>query len=211
VTWLLTAGAIALVVYGVSPMSSIAYTDREIAVVDFSALGPKEKNNALVAGSSAGQITRLRAPDVRYVPTPQNVVEAMLEMAHVTSADVVYDLGSGDGRIPITAATKYGARGVGIEIDAFHNRDAIDHLARAGVGDRVRFLNQDLFAVNISEATVVTLFLLPRLNLQLIPKFQRELRRGTRVVSHKFDMGDGWPPDLSRDVDGLMIYLWTIR
>ena len=164
-----------------------------------------------VASSSARQITRLRPPDVRYVPTPQNVVEAMLELAHVTSADVVYDLGSGDGRIPITAATKYGARGVGIEIDAFHNRDAIDNLARAGVGDRVRFLNQDLFDVNISEATVVTLFLLPRLNLQLIPKFRRELRPGTRVVSHKFDMGDEWPPEQSRDVDGLMIYLWTIR
>ena len=132
-------------------------------------------------------------------------------LAHVTSADVVYDLGSGDGRIPITAAKKYGARGVGIEIDSFHNRDAIDNLARAGVGNRVRFLNQDLFEVNISEATVVTLFLLPRLNLQLIPKFRRELRPGARVVSHKFDMGNEWPPEQSRDVDGLMIYLWTIR
>src|SRR5712691_9691671 len=96
---------------------------------------------------SALQITRLRAPDVKFVGTPQNVVEAMLELAHVTASDVVYDLGSGDGRIPITAAKKYGARGVGIEIDSFHNRDALDNLARAGVGDRVRFLNQDLFDV----------------------------------------------------------------
>jgi SAM-dependent methyltransferase len=165
----------------------------------------------LVAPPSARQIKRLKAPDVKFVPTPQSVVDAMLELAHVTPADVVYDLGSGDGRIPITAANKYGARGVGIEIDMFYLRDAYDNLVRAGVGDRVRFLNEDLFESNISEATVVTLFLLPRLNLQLIPKFKRELRPGTRIVSHKFDMGDEWPPEQSRDVDGLMIYMWTIR
>jgi hypothetical protein len=164
----------------------------------------------LAAPPGAGQ-TRLRPPDVKYVPTPQSVVEAMLALAHVTAADVVYDLGSGDGRIPITAATKYGARGVGIEIDSFHNRDALDNLARAGVGDRVRFLNQDLFETDISEATVVTLFLLPRLNLRLMPKLKKELKRGARIVSHKFDMGDEWPPEQTQDVDGLMIYLWTIR
>jgi SAM-dependent methyltransferase len=166
---------------------------------------------ALVPSPSALQIKRLRAPDVKFVPTPQSVVDAMLELAHVTPADVVYDLGSGDGRIPITAAKKYGARAVGIEIDMFYLRDAYDNVARAGVGDRVRFLNEDLFESNISEATVVTLFLLPRLNLQLIPKFKRELRPGTRIVSHKFDMGDEWPPEQTQDVDGLMIYLWTIK
>ncbi|HEY7290125.1 MAG TPA: methyltransferase domain-containing protein [Vicinamibacterales bacterium] len=154
---------------------------------------------------------RLPQPDVRYVPTPQNVVEAMLDLAHVTSADVVYDLGSGDGRIPITAAQKYGARGVGIEIDAFHLRDAYDNLKKAGVGDRVQFLNQDLFASDISEATVVTLFLLPQVNERLKPKLQRELRPGTRVVSHLFRMGDDWPPEQSREIDGTTIYLWTIR
>jgi len=164
----------------------------------------------LVAPSSA-QIKRLKAPDVKFVPTPQSVVDAMLDLAQVTPADVVYDLGSGDGRIPITAAKKYGARGVGIEIDMFYLRDAYDNLTRAGVGDRVRFRNEDLFESNISEATVVTLFLLPRLNLQLIPKFKRELKPGTRIVSHKFDMGDEWPPEETRDVDGLTIYLWTIR
>jgi hypothetical protein len=164
----------------------------------------------LAAPPGAGQ-TRLRPPDVKYVPTPQSVVEAMLALAHVTAADVVYDLGSGDGRIPITAARKYGARGVGIEIDSFHNRDALDNLARAGVGDRVRFLNQDLFETDISEATVVTLFLLPRLNLRLMPKLKKELKRGARIVSHKFDMGDEWPPEQSQDVDGLVIYLWTVR
>jgi SAM-dependent methyltransferase len=165
----------------------------------------------LVAPSSATQITRLRPPDVKFVGTPQNVVEAMLDLARVTPADIVYDLGSGDGRIPITAAKKYGARGVGIEIDPFHLREAKDNLANAGVGDRVRFLNEDLFQADIHEATVVTLFLLPKLNLQLIPKFRRELARGTRIVSHKFDMGDDWPPEQSQDVNGLMIYLWTIR
>ena len=165
----------------------------------------------LVASAGARQITRLRPPDVRFVPTPQSVVDAMLELAHVTAADVVYDLGSGDGRIPITAAKKYGARGVGIEIDSARIREAADNVVKAGVGNRVRFINQDLFEANIGEATVVTLFLLPRLNLQLMPKLKRELRRGTRVVSHQFDMGDEWPPERSQDVDGLMIYLWTIR
>jgi cyclopropane fatty-acyl-phospholipid synthase-like methyltransferase len=154
---------------------------------------------------------RLRAPDVKYVPTPQSAVEAMLELARVTADDIVYDLGSGDGRIPITAAKKYGARGVGIEIDRFYLRDAMDNLAKAGVADRVTFLNQDLFESDISPATVVTLFLLPRLNQQLIPKLKRELRPGTRVLSHQFDMGDQWPPEQTRDVNGLTIYLWTIR
>jgi SAM-dependent methyltransferase len=164
----------------------------------------------LVAPAGARQ-TRLRPPDVKYVPTPQSVVEAMLTLARVTAADIVYDLGSGDGRIPITAAKQFGARGVGIEIDSFHNRDALDNLAKAGVGDRVRFLNQDLFEADISEATVVTLFLLPRLNLRLMPKLKKELKRGARIVSHKFDMGDEWPPEQTRDVDGLEIFLWTVR
>jgi SAM-dependent methyltransferase len=160
---------------------------------------------------SALQITRLRPPDVKFVGTPQNVVEAMLTLAKVTPVDVVYDLGSGDGRIPITAAKLFGARGVGIEIDPFHLRIARDNVAKAGIGERVTFLNEDLFQADIHDATVVTLFLLPKLNLQLIPKFRRELRPGTRIVSHKFDMGDDWPPEQSQDVNGLMIYLWTIR
>jgi len=168
----------------------------------------------IVAGgiaAASGAQTRLRPPDVKYVPTPQSAVEAMLELAQVTANDVVYDLGSGDGRIPITAAQKYGARGVGIEIDSYYLRFAFDNLAKAGVADRVVFLNQDLFESDISPATVVTLFLLPRLNQQLIPKLRRELRPGTRVVSHQFDMGEQWPADDTRDVNGLTIYLWTIR
>ena len=164
-----------------------------------------------VSPAGARQIARLRPPDVKFVATPQSVVEAMLELAHVDAADVVYDLGSGDGRIPITAAKKYGARRVGIEIDMRLIRVSMDNLAKAGVGGRVRFVNQDLFEADISEATVVTLFLLPRLNLQVMPKLKRELKPGTRVVSHYFHMGDEWPPEQSQDVDGLMIYLWTIR
>jgi predicted O-methyltransferase YrrM len=167
---------------------------------------------ALVAPAiDAAAQTRLRPPDVRYVPSPPSVVDAMLQLARVTPEDIVYDLGSGDGRIPIAAAQRYGARGVGIEIDPFHIRDAWDNLAKAGVGDRVVFLNQDLFDTDISEATVVTLFLLPRLNLQLLPKLKRELRPGARVVSHQFDMGPEWPPEQTMDVNGLTIYLWTIK
>ena len=156
-------------------------------------------------------IPRLPQPDVKYVPTPQNVVDAMLDLARVTSRDVVYDLGSGDGRIPITAALRYGARGVGIEIDPFQLRYAFDNLKKAGVGDRVRFLNQDMFEADISEATVVTLFLLPQVNQRLMPKLRRELRRGTRIVSHQYDMGDQWPPEQTREITGLTIYRWTIK
>ena len=159
----------------------------------------------------APQLARLRAPDVKFVASPDSVVDAMLELAHVSAADVVYDLGSGDGRIPIAAAQKYGARGVGIDIDPIRVREANDRLAKAGVGDRVRFINQDLFEANIGEATVVTLFLLPRLNVRLLPKLKRELPRGARIVSHQFDMGPEWPPEETRDVEGLTIYLWTIR
>jgi SAM-dependent methyltransferase len=166
---------------------------------------------ALVSSLAALPQGPARAPDVKYVATPQNVVEAMLDLARVTPADVVYDLGSGDGRIPITAALKYGARGVGIEIDPFHLRDARDNVARAGVADRVRFVQADLFTSDISGATVVTLFLLPHVNQRLMPKLTTELRPGARVVSEVFDMGDAWPPDESRDVNGLRLFLWTIR
>jgi cyclopropane fatty-acyl-phospholipid synthase-like methyltransferase len=164
-----------------------------------------------LAAPSSAQFAPLRAPDVKFVPSPDSVVEAMLKLARVTAADVVYDLGSGDGRIPITAAKEYGARGVGIEIDPIRIREANDNLKKAGVGDRVRFIQQDLFEADIREATVVTLFLLTRLNQQLMPKLKRELRPGTRIVSHQFRMDDTWPPEESQDVDGLMIYLWTIR
>ena len=166
---------------------------------------------ALAAVSASAQFKGTKQPDVRYVPSPDSVVEAMLQLAHVTSTDVVFDLGSGDGRIPIAAAQRYGAFGVGVEIDAKLNRRAEDNAKAAGVADRVRFLTQDLFETDLTQATVVTLFLLPRINQELMPKLRRELRPGTRIVSHQFDMGDQWPPEQSRDVSGLMIYLWTVK
>jgi len=162
---------------------------------------------ALVAPSSAQQAP-LRSPDVIFVPTPQEVVDAMLKLAKVTKNDVVYDLGSGDGRIPITAAKTYGARGVGIDIDPQRIKEATENLKNAGVGDRVKFLNQDLFTTDISEATVVTLYLLPSLNLKLMPKLNKELKPGTRIVSHAFDMGDAKPVE-TLNVNGRTVYFWT--
>src|SRR6187455_1388702 len=151
----------------------------------------------------------LRSPDVIFVPTPQEVVDAMLKLAKVSASDVVYDLGSGDGRTPITAAKTYGARGVGIDIDPQRIKEAMENLKTAGVADKVRFLNQDLFTTNISEATVVTLYLLPSLNLKLLPKLNAELKPGTRVVSHAFDMGTAKPQE-TLNINGRTIYYWTI-
>ena len=152
----------------------------------------------------------LREPDVIYLPTPPAVVAAMLKVANVGPGDVVYDLGSGDGRIPIAAVKDFGAaRATGIDINPERIKEANANLRTAGVGDRVRFLNEDLFEANISEATVVTLYLLPSLNLKLQPKLLKELRPGTRIVSHAFDMGD-WKPERTLTVDGRMVYFWTI-
>ena len=133
----------------------------------------------------------------------------MLKAAKVTSDDVVYDLGSGDGRIPITAAKTYGARGVGIDIDPERIAEANANAKAAGVTGKVRFLNQDLFTSNISQATVVTLYLLQRLNLKLLPKLNKELKPGTRVVSHAFDMGD-IKPKATFDVGGRAVYLYVV-
>ncbi len=153
----------------------------------------------------------LRKPDVFYVPTPQGVVDAMLKMAHVTDKDVVYDLGCGDGRIPITAAKAYGARGVGIDIDPRRIEEANENAKAGGVTDKVRFRMEDLFESDIHEATVVTLYLLPSLNEKLMPKLKKELKPGTRVVSHAFDMGMFWPPDERGEAEGKSYYLWIIK
>jgi cyclopropane fatty-acyl-phospholipid synthase-like methyltransferase len=162
-----------------------------------------------VPAAAQQQGAALRTPDVIFVPTPQEVVDAMLKIAKVSSKDVIYDLGSGDGRIPITAAKVYGARAIGIDIDPVRISEANANARAAGVTDKVKFLNQDLFATNISEATVVTLYLLPQLNVKLIPKFMKELKPGTRIVSHAFDMGD-WKPEQTQNIDGRTIYYWTI-
>jgi cyclopropane fatty-acyl-phospholipid synthase-like methyltransferase len=173
---------------------------------------------ALLAAAAAtahparqGQTVPPRAPDVFYVPTPQPVVDAMLKMVRVTDKDVVYDLGCGDGRIPITAAVKYGARGVGIDIDPKRIEEATENAKAAGVTDKVTFITQDLFDSDIHDATVVTLYLLPSLNEKLMPKLKKELKPGTRVISHAFDMGVTWPPDERGEADGKSYYVWFIK
>jgi SAM-dependent methyltransferase len=152
---------------------------------------------------------RLRYPDVVYFPTAPEFVDAMLQLADVKGSDVVYDLGSGDGRILITAAQKYGARGVGIEINPDLVKVAHENAMKAGVTDKVRFINEDMFEADIKEATVVTLYLLESLNLKLRPKLLRELKPGSRIVSHVFDMGD-WPPEKTIQVGGTVIHFWTV-
>ncbi|HEX6324473.1 MAG TPA: methyltransferase domain-containing protein [Vicinamibacterales bacterium] len=149
-----------------------------------------------------------RTPDVIYVPTPPEVVEAMLRLAKVGPNDVVYDLGSGDGRIVITAAQKFGARGIGFDIDPERIAEANANLAQAGVGDRVRFVQADLFEQDLSEATVITLYLLPSLNMKLRPTLWK-LKPGTRIVSHSFDMGD-WQPEATENINGRTVYFWTV-
>ena len=144
------------------------------------------------------------------VPTPPEVVDAMLRMADVTEADVVYDLGSGDGRIPITAAQTFGATGVGIELNPDLIREAKENAARAGVGDKVRFLNQDLFETDLRPASVITLYLLREMNLKLMPKL-KQLKPGTRIVAHSFGMGSEWPPDKIEQVSGKSIFYWVVK
>jgi precorrin-6B methylase 2 len=157
----------------------------------------------LVLGVSlaAPQSERSRQFDVPYVPTTEEAVRAMLKLADVKKTDIVYDLGCGDGRIVIAAAKTYGARGVGIDINPDRIREAKENAKKAGVENLVRFEENDLFQANFREATVVTLFLLPNVNLKLRPKLLQELRPGTRVVSNTFDMGD-WKPEKEQSLPG---------
>lgn len=159
-----------------------------------------------VAQTPSAQQAEINTP---YVSTPPGVVEAMLELAGVKSNDTVYDLGCGDGRIVIRAAEKYGARGVGIDINPDRIEEARANAGSAGVTGHVDFQVKDLFDTDFRNATVVALYLLPEVNLRLRPRLLSELRPGTRVVSHSFAMGD-WKPDKEQVVDGVHIYLWTI-
>ena len=149
------------------------------------------------------------ARDVPFVPTPERVVEKMLEVAKVGPRDVVYDLGSGDGRIVIAAAKKHGARAVGIDIDPERIKEARDNARRAGVSDRVEFRQEDLFKADFREATVVTMYLLTGVNQKLRPKLLAELKPGTRIVSHAFDMGD-WKPEVTAKVGTSTVYYWVV-
>jgi SAM-dependent methyltransferase len=167
----------------------------------------------------AAQTPKRREPDVPYVPTTEPAVREMLKLAKVTKNDVLYDLGCGDGRIVITAAKEYGTRGVGIDIDPKRVAEARENAKAAGVEHLVRFEEKDLFVADFREATVVTLFLLPRINLQLRPKLMKDLKPGTRVVSNTFDMGD-WKAErevnleegFDEEYSGLSqkFFLWTI-
>jgi SAM-dependent methyltransferase len=160
-----------------------------------------------------GTQTEQREPDVPYVPTPQEVVNEMLELANVKKGDFLYDLGSGDGRIPITAAQKYGIRGVGIDINPERIAEARENAKKAGVTNLVEFRQQDLFKSNFSKASVVSLYLLPDINVKLRPQLLKQLKPGTRIVSHDFDMGE-WKPDKVVQVQGPnrehTLYLWVV-
>jgi SAM-dependent methyltransferase len=162
-----------------------------------------------VASAGAQYGTPQRPLDVPYVPSPNPVVEAMLKLADVKSTDTVYDLGCGDGRIVITAAKTFGAHGVGVDLNPERIEEAVANAKKAGVAELAGFEENDLFKADISKATVVTLYLLPDVNARLKPKLLRDLKPGTRVVSHSFDMGD-WKPDKEQIADGKHIYLWVI-
>lgn len=154
-------------------------------------------------------VSQILEAEVLYLPTPQHAVQAMLRLAGVTAKDVVYDLGSGDGRIPIAAAQLHGARAVGIELDTRMLELSRCNARAAGVGALVEFRQQDLFKADLREATVITLFLFPELNMRLRGKLLAELRPGTRIVSHRFGLGD-WLPERTIEAKGNPILLWTV-
>lgn len=164
----------------------------------------------LLSAHSLAQVVPPRRLDVPYEPTPQHVVEKMLELAQVKQQDVLYDLGCGDGRIVITAARKYGARAVGIDLDPQRIAEAKTNAAKAGVEDRVTFKVGDLFTSEFSDATVVTLFLWPQVNRKLRPILWEQLPIGARVVSYIWDMTALWPPERTASVNGKNVYSWTI-
>jgi cyclopropane fatty-acyl-phospholipid synthase-like methyltransferase len=170
---------------------------------------------ALLAGACAD--TRLTdgmpppfEPEVPFFPSTEEAVDGMLKLAGTGPNDVVFDLGCGDGRIVIAAAKQFGARGVGVEIDPAPLRLAVYYARRAGVQDRVRFVRGDLFDADLSEATVVTLFLFESLNRRLLPKLLAELKPGTRIVAHRYGFGDAWPPEKTVQAGASTLYLWTV-
>ena len=164
--------------------------------------------HAGVAIASAAHAAE-REPDVNYIPTPQHVVDDMLRLVDLRPGDTLYDLGSGDGRIPITAARRYGIRAVGIDIDPVRIDEAEANAREQGVAHLVAFRQEDLFAADFSDATVVTLYLFPDLNLKLRPRLLATLKPGTRIVSHRFDMGN-WQPDKTLTIGDTAVYFWTV-
>jgi SAM-dependent methyltransferase len=189
------------------PLSYLTHAKRFSAIAILAAL-----SLYCTVSLAHAQVTeeRPRSLDVPYVPTPQPVVNKMLDLAKVKKSDVVYDLGCGDGRIVITAVKERGARGVGIDLNPQRIAEAKINAKEAKVADKVKFEVGDLFKANFSEATVVTLYLLPSVNAKLRPQLWRQLKVGTRVVSHAFDMGPEWPPEKTESVGGSTVYYWTI-
>ena len=166
-----------------------------------------------VAGAQSPTTLEKKPLDVPYVPTHESLVAEMLKMAKVGKNDVLYDLGSGDGRIVITAARQYGTRGIGYDLDPDRVKEARENAKRAGVTDRVRFEQQDIFTAKLADATVVTMYLLPDVNLRLRPKLLSELKPGTRIVSHNYDLGD-WQPVQRKEMDisgvSHTLYMWIV-
>jgi precorrin-6B methylase 2 len=166
---------------------------------------------ALDRGAVRADDTPTKTPDVIFVPTPQEVVDKMLEMAKVTKNDVVYDLGCGDGRIVVTAAKKYGCKAVGFDVDPERIKESRDNVAKNDVGKLASIKQEDIFTLDLSKASVITLYLLPRLNVKLIPQLEK-LKPGSRIVSHDFDM-KGVKPTKVEKVTGNgrehTVYLWV--
>lgn len=165
---------------------------------------------ALISNAAFAQAAPELKLDVPYVPTPQPIVEKMLDLANVGKNDVLYDLGCGDGRIVVTAAKERGAQGVGIDLNPERIAEARANAKKAGVDGKVKFMVGDLFKADFGNASVVTLYLLPDVNRALRPQLWKQLKVGTRVVSHDFDMGPEWPPQKVEQVGGKTLYFWTI-
>jgi SAM-dependent methyltransferase len=159
--------------------------------------------------ASAQDQSPTRGPDVIFVPTPEEIVDTMLKMAAVTPKDIVYDLGCGDGRIVVRAASRFGCRGVGVDLNPQRVDEARANARQSKVEPLTRFEVGDVFEFDFSPATVVTMYLLPSVNLKLRPRLLKELKPGTRIVSHDFDMGD-WEPEATRDAGRSRLFLWTV-
>lgn len=188
-------------------MSSLNLSSRFVALPGFAI---RVFCGLLMAGAAIAGAADAPRLDVPFVPTPQPVVDRMLSLADVKKNDVLYDLGSGDGRIVITAAKRYGTQGIGIDLDPVRIEEARNNARKAGVDRQVKFVAGDLFKADLSNATVVTLYLLDSVNRDLRPQLWQQLKVGTRVVSHAFDMGKEWPPEKTESVDGRTIHFWTI-
>ena len=165
----------------------------------------------MLAGCGALERLPIRVPDAPFVVTREEVVEGMLRLANVGPEDVVYDLGCGDGRIPIMAARLFGARGVGVDLDAALVKLARENAVRAGVADKVEFRLEDLFKTDVRPATVVALFLLPEMMERLKFTFRAQLRPGARIVAHEFAMGGDWPPDRTVRIGSSTVHLWVVK